>query len=681
MTSDGNRLPGVPLEEAHKLNVLREELEAGGGSETVDVKDGDEVKERVKTAVNEEDNKNGNEDSRSSEPDRAIQLAQKHKHGFAVQQEAGTLGKTKPPSHTNPLFPPLPLYGPPSTLRDLQCLLFRISSFFLSLAFLGVIVQGALFTSIPLVCNSIYHMLTFQSLDKKRPFHEEEQQRAGERRKKEQEWKRRQSSSSAVGKDGTDEEYVVDDEFLPTEGGKDPIICDIAYYARRVGLDVETFKVQTEDGFIIDLHHVYDPKEHIPRGDLERDHLGPDVFQSFDTNKHPHTMSDDDDSSSSSKKKPKFPVLLMHGLLQSVGAYCCNDDSSLAFWLCKSGYDVWLGANRCGFSPQHALLSYADPRMWCWNIRQMGVFDLPALTSRVLRETNFNKIGLIAHSQGTTQTLVALAKEQRPDIGSRLTVFCGLAPAAYAGPLIGKMYFRFMRIISPAMFRLIFGIHAFIPLMMTMHGMLPPRLYGWLGYKVFSFLFSWSDTRWDRGLRDRMFQFAPVYVSAESMRWWLGRECFAAHKCILSTEEVVQAEEREMDNEVKKKKKKNRQNVEDGNGSGNNLDTNDSQDAEPGSTAWYDDRAPPFAFWVCGSDELVDGRRLLRRFETGREPHVRVVHSSVIPEYEHLDVLWAMDAEDKVFRELREVLWKTCDTRDICRVPVGCEHVTALDSA
>ncbi|PTB61500.1 hypothetical protein BBK36DRAFT_1163941 [Trichoderma citrinoviride] len=27
VTSDGNRLPGVPLEEAHKLNVLREELQ------------------------------------------------------------------------------------------------------------------------------------------------------------------------------------------------------------------------------------------------------------------------------------------------------------------------------------------------------------------------------------------------------------------------------------------------------------------------------------------------------------------------------------------------------------------------------------------------------------------------------------------------------------------------------
>jgi pimeloyl-ACP methyl ester carboxylesterase len=639
VTSDGNRLPGVPLQEAHKLNILREELE--GKNETVDIKDGDHVTERV--SGDDHHTHEGNK------PDRVVQLPSSHKNGLSLQQEAagGTLKRSMPPSSTNPLFPPLPLYGPPSVLRDMQCLFFRVSSFFLSLAFLGVIVLGALFTSIPIVCNSIFHRLTFRSLDKKRPLYEEEQRRARERREKEHAWKRRKSTA------GADEEVV--DDFPPTEGGKDPVICDVGYYARRVGLDVETFKVQTEDGFIIDLHHVYDPKEHTPRDETDRDHQGPDVFCD-DASIISSKASRDDQPQQQQKQKPKFPVLLMHGLLQSPGAYCCNDDSSLAFWLCKSGFDVWLGANRCGFDPRHALLDYPDPRMWCWNIRQMGVFDLPALTSRVLGETGFAKLGLVAHSQGTTQTLVALAKEQRPDLGEKLTVFCGLAPAAYAGPLIGKMYFKFMRIISPAMFRLIFGIHAFIPFMMTMHGLLPPHLYGWLGYKVFSFLFSWTDARWDRELKARMFQFSPVYVSAESMRWWLGRECFAKHKCILATKDAVRAEER-MDND--------------------NSDSSDT-DGAAGSSSWYDKRAPPFAFWVCGSDELVDGRRLLRRFETGREPDVRIVKARVLPEFEHLDVLWAMDAEERVFGELREVLWGTCDVRDVCRVPVGCEGVEAM---
>ncbi|KAF7551632.1 hypothetical protein G7Z17_g4865 [Cylindrodendrum hubeiense] len=634
ITSDGNRLPGVPLQEAHRLNILHEEVQ--GKPETTEIRSGRESRENIPNATQVD---NGQ---------RKVVNLPGQQNGASLQKSAdNTLERSMPPSHTNPLFPPLPLYGPPSTMRNLQCLFFRISSFFLSLAFLGVIVLGSLFTSIPLIWKKMFYRLTFRNLDKSRPFYEEEKLRAEARKEKEQAWKGSQSLNIE-----NQERQKPADQYPPTEGGTDPIICDVGYYARRVGLDVETFEVQTEDGFIIELWHVYDPKEYTQLDGSERSQQGPNVFQS----RKKRLKTPDN--------KRKFPVLLMHGLLQSSGAYCCTDDESLAFWLCKSGYDVWLGNNRCGFKPKHILLEYSDPRMWCWNIRQMGVFDLAALTSRVISETGFEKIGLICHSQGTTQTFVALAKEQRPELGEKLTVFCALAPAAYAGPLIGKMYFKFMRIISPALFRLMFGIHAFIPLMMQMHGILDAHLYGWLGYKVFSFMFDWTDARWDRGLRDRMFQFAPVYVSAESMRWWLGRECFAKHKCILATKEDVQAED-QMDGGADSHAVTPR-----------TKPAVEAQRKHPkGATAWYNKQAPPFAMWVCGTDNLVDGEKLLRRFEKGREPHVDVVHSKIIPEYEHLDVIWAMDAVDQVFKEVREVLWKTCNVRNMCRVPEGCEHV------
>jgi pimeloyl-ACP methyl ester carboxylesterase len=310
----------------------------------------------------------------------------------------------------------------------------------------------------------------------------------------------------------------------------------------------------------------------------------------------------------------------------------------------------------------------------------MGVLDLAALTSRVLYETGFGKIGLVCHSQGTTQTFVALAKEQRPELGEKFTVFCALAPAAYAGSLIGKMYFKFMRVISPALFRLVFGIHAFIPIMLTMHSILHPRMYGWLGYKVFSFLFDWSDARWDRALKDRMFQFSPVYVSAESMRWWLGRECFATHKCILSTKEEWRSEENEdVEGETSGPLARVHSSTHPRRDSALSHRSTDlpRQRNPKGSTAWYNEKAPPFALWVAGNDDLVNGERLLHRFERGREPHVKVVHSKVIPGYEHLDVIWAMDAVGQVFEEVREVLWKTCHARDKCRVPKGCESVSA----
>ncbi|KAL2756763.1 hypothetical protein ACRALDRAFT_1049010 [Sodiomyces alcalophilus JCM 7366] len=648
ITSAGHRLPGVPLKEAHKLNVLREQVEdthhaVSGGEESSN-------EDQVRRDIH----------SRGSLARDLGTSSPKLDGKSSPKRQNGSLRRQIPPYYTNPLFPPLPLYGPPSPLRDLQYMVFRVSSFVLSLAFLSVIVLGALFTSIPPYVNKMYRLLTFRKIDEHRPFLEEEMRRKEIRMAKERAWERGELHGNPDRKKSTE-------EYPPTEGGPDPVVCDPAYYARRVGLDLEEFQVETEDGFIIDLWHVYDPKEYTRLKDKDRQSMGPMIFPK-ESRKKQHNDTG---------RKPKFPVLLIPGLLQSAGAYLSNDDDSLAFYLCKAGYDVWLGNNRCGTKPKHRVLKESDPRMWCWNIRQMGVFDLPALTSRVLYETGFDKIGLICHSQGTTETFVALAKEQRPELGEKLTVFCALAPAAYAGPLIGKMYFKFMRVITPGMFRLMFGICAFIDFMMTMHARLPPRLYGWLGYKVFAFLFNWTDTRWDRGLRDRFFQFSPVYVSAESMRWWLGRECFARHKCILATKEVVRAEEKEDRVGGKDGGGRHSLGASETNGDGQAMEKSANQRlGKPrGSTAWYNDQAPPFALWVAGSDDLVDGRRLLRRFERGREPHVKVVHSKVIPEYEHLDVIWAMDAPDKVFKEIKEVLWKTCHARDACRVPRGCEDV------
>ena len=162
-----------------------------------------------------------------------------------------------------------------------------------------------------------------------------------------------------------------------------------------------------------------------------------------------------------------------------------------------------------------------------------------------------------------------------------------------------------------------------------------------------------------------------VYVSAESMRWWLGRECFATQKCILATREEGRQEDEE-DEEEDYDYNSNKI-VE---GINTTLNPANSQ-SDRRRNAWYDEQMPPLGLWVAGADQLVNGRRLLRRFNTGREPYVRVVHSKVIEEYEHLDVLWAMDSIEKVGKEVREVIWKTVaeKVRSKCRIPKGCEGV------
>ncbi|CAO2656889.1 Nn.00g056920.m01.CDS01 [Neocucurbitaria sp. VM-36] len=663
-TADGGRLPAVPVEEATKLNQLRDILDDRDPAQ----------KEPVEAHI------------REAKDGTVHGLLPKEDEQKGEGKSDAPLGDTKAPWKTNPLFPPLPMYGPPTLGRKLQCWLFRVSSGILSFLFLLVIILGAAFTSLPGMAEHLWLRFTFRNPDKRRPFYEEEDRRKRARRLQEKAWKKQHTTQSEK-KLSIDEEGENTDEFVPLEGGPDLLKCDVRYYARRVGLDCEIFNVQTEDGFIIELWHLYNPREYKRTKNKQREPHSPDIFPDIGSS---HGVA----GSQYPPGEKKYPVLMIHGLLQSAGAYCTNDDDSLAFFLAKSGYDVWLGNNRCGFNPRHVMLQYDDPRMWAWNIRQMGVMDLPALISRVLSETGFEKLGLIAHSQGTTQSLVALAKEQRPEIGEKISIFCALAPAAYAGRLIGKAQFKFMQVISPGMFRTVFGIHAFIPFMMTMHALLPGGFYGAMGYRVFAFLFNWTDDRWERDLRDRMFQFAPVYVSAESMRWWLGRECFAKQKCILATREekvMEDKEDEEEDDKATHSQAQNEQSNDDEDESGEEtedtkptlkpLDRNkhglQRRDSSRARFAWYGPHTPPFAFWVCGADDLVDGRRLLRRFERNREPFVDVVHSKIIEGYEHLDVIWAMDAIEKVGKEVREVLWRTApdEARKVCRTPRGCEEI------
>ncbi|KAJ9646527.1 hypothetical protein H2199_002576 [Coniosporium tulheliwenetii] len=616
------------LEEAIKLNRLKANLEGREPSQHSPVKIG--TREAKDGTIH------------GARPD----LGDKD-GGTLDQEHNGSLRSAIPPYRTNPLFPQLPLYGPPTPLKDLQIFTLRVSSAIGSICFLFTIVLGALFTMVPLeLWHRFWMRARLRNPDSDRPFYHEEKRRRKARREEEKAWTKKQKQrkkKSPLSEAGASDDVDSEEEYIPLEGGPDPLVCDVGYYARRVGLDCEMFSVQTEDGFIITLWHLYNPRTYTPSPPSSHGPHSPSIFPSDFTS----------NGSASSSHSPT------------------NDDTSLAFYLAKSGLDVWLGNNRCGFQPQHTQLQPSDPRMWAWNIRQMGVMDLPALISRVLSETGFSKLALVAHSQGTTQTFVALAREQRPEIGEKIS-----------------MYLKFMRVISPGMFRAIFGVHAFIPFMLKMHALLPGRFYGRMGYLVFSFLFNWTDERWERDLRDRCFQFAPVYVSAESMRWWLGRECFARQKCILATREEgwMEDEEDEQEDHVieeyfsnaRMHRTEKREPLHAG---GSDKEKGEDEEDDKGRFAWYDEQCPPMALWVAGADDLVDGRRLLRRFERGREPYVDLVHAKIIEGYEHLDVIWAMDAIEKVGKEVKEIIWRTApeESRKVCRTPKGCEDVKPFE--
>ncbi|CAN6644832.1 sterol esterase 2 [Trichomonascus vanleenenianus] len=376
---------------------------------------------------------------------------------------------------------------------------------------------------------------------------------------------------------------VAPELYEPLNKQEKKLELDLGYYIRLAGLDLERHVISTRDGFNIVLEHIVNPKE------------------------------------SGEKRARRYPVLLQHGLMQSSAAYATSGNGSLAAFLFECGFDVWLGNNRCGFSPSHILYSRYNVHMWQWGIREMGSLDIPCMIDFILNQhgSNTHKVALVGHSQGTTQTFYALAKGVAPEMGNKLSSFSALAPAVYTGPLLDRWFLKFVRSLPRPVYHAFFGHHSFIGLMNGFHAIMPKTWYTFFGYIMFNYLLGWDDRLWNRHYRNRQFLFSPVYVSSDLMFWWLGKGGFACHGCIFD-ESVDQ---------------------------------------------WFDHSTfPPLALFVPGRDNLVSPYPLVNRLKSYErlETPVEVVD---IPGYSHLDVLWAHDVIDKVGRPLAKFIWSQVEDK------------------
>lgn len=366
------------------------------------------------------------------------------------------------------------------------------------------------------------------------------------------------------------------------------LVFDLNYYLRLQGFGFEHHDVLTSDGYFLRMNRI---------------------------------VSQD----SEFEEKPRYPLLLLPGLMQSSSAYCTAGPNAIGLMLSRVGYDVWLGNNRGGFYPQHTEHSSYMAEMWDWSMEDMALRDVPAMVDFVKRRTGSKQVAIGAHSQGTTQTFLALAREEHggaKDLNKAVSSFSALAPAVFAGPLVDRWFLRLLRV-DLAAYRVMIGYHAFMGMMSEARKILPLRFFTYTAYIVFNYMLAWDDALWDRHYRDRNFIFAPVFVSAKLMFWWLGKGGFADRKCIFEKE-----------------------------------DTN-----------WFDEHFPPLELYACGRDNLVLYDPLINRIHN-YEPHLRDRYRVVsLPGYSHLDVLWARDAGVKVAMPMAEFIWKHVRDKEKWHVP------------
>ncbi|KAI5475682.1 ab-hydrolase associated lipase [Pseudohyphozyma bogoriensis] len=361
---------------------------------------------------------------------------------------------------------------------------------------------------------------------------------------------------------------------------REKVVKDIRYYARNCGFDVIEQTVETKDGYLLK------------------------VFKVEVLGREPKVHSDG---------RKGFPVLIQHGLFQSCGSFITSEERSLAFWLAEQGdYQVYLGNNRGVFDMGHVALSRNDPRFWDYNIKELALYDLPAMVDHVRRDTGYDQVAFIGHSQGNATMFCSLAQGMVPELGEKLSIFIALAPAVYAGPLTTGFPFGALKSMKWKTWRRWFGVLDFIPLMRIAYDWTPSKPFGLLGYQMFAFLFNWTDTNWLLRRKPKTFRFTPSPVSSASIFWWTGYGGFSTRGCVLDT-------------------------------------TVDK---------WYDRRFPPLAIHHGGKDYLVLTEPLLERLKT-RETDVNVIRVKKMDEGEHCDFFWHIDAVELCFHSFLEDIEKT----------------------
>ncbi|KAH8924431.1 alpha/beta-hydrolase [Atractiella rhizophila] len=338
----------------------------------------------------------------------------------------------------------------------------------------------------------------------------------------------------------------------------------VRYYAQNCGYDIEEQTITTEDGYHLRIHRVIVPgRESVDaRGD----------------------------------GKGGWPVLIQHGLFQSSGSFITSEERSLAFWLAsKGGYQVYLSNSRGVFGMGHESIRREDPRFWDYNIKELAIYDLPAVVEHVKKETGYEKVAFIGHSQGNATMFCSLATGMVPSLGSSLSVFVALAPAVYAGPLTSGFPFGALKSMKWTTWRRVFGVLDFIPLMRIAYDYTPSKPFGLLGYQMFAFLFNWTDKNWLERRKAKKFRFTPTPVSSAGIFWWTGFEGFSTRGCVL----------------------------------------------DPAVDKWWDENFPPLSIYYGGMDYLVRTEPLLERLKN-TELDVDLIRVDRMDDGEHCDFFWSV---------------------------------------
>ena len=195
----------------------------------------------------------------------------------------------------------------------------------------------------------------------------------------------------------------------------------------RQGYPMESYKLNTEDGYILQIFRIQAKGGKIIGG--------------------------------------KRPVLLQHGIFDSADNFVINGDSnSLALLLANEGFDVWMSNSRGNkYSRAHKTMSPNNKEFWDYSFHEMGQFDIKANINFVLSKTGKGKLTYIGHSQGTTQMFAALGTSLSSYLNSKVDKFIALAPVVLPRHMTNKVLEHIVSDVAVVQATTMLGINELMP--------------------------------------------------------------------------------------------------------------------------------------------------------------------------------------------------------------------------